>query len=80
MWIILTAYGCEQGNGSTQGLMISKLRLEPFPEKGMALSLISHETIRSRGAGNFSEARLSLPQLRHGPSDTDLVVETHVSQ
>jgi hypothetical protein len=34
MWIILTAYGCEQGNGSTQGLMISKLRLEPFPEKG----------------------------------------------
>jgi hypothetical protein len=45
MWIILTAYGCEQGNGSTQGLMISKLRLEPFPEKGMALSLISHETI-----------------------------------
>jgi hypothetical protein len=28
----LGAYGCEQGNGSTQGLKISKLRLEPFPK------------------------------------------------
>jgi hypothetical protein len=29
-WAILAAYGCKQGNGSTQGWTTSMARLKPF--------------------------------------------------